>query len=124
LPHLIEQQVESGSHFFAPEDVNPAPPAAASTYRAPNVRSVSLIKDKPMPFGFQVASTPSGHGARVSSVIPGGLADGSKQIKANDAVLAINGQSMLYASMDEVETALRVDPNHIVRHLGHAIAVF
>eukprot|EP00045_Choanoeca_perplexa_P018097 m.277744 g.277744 ORF g.277744 m.277744 type:complete len:3260 (-) comp17712_c0_seq2:2323-12102(-) len=106
-------EVESGSHFFEPADVNPAPPAAAATYRAPNVRSVTLVKDKPMPFGFQVASTSSGHGARVSSVVPGGLAEGSKQIKANDAVLAINGQSMLYASMDEIEDALRVDPSNI-----------
>jgi hypothetical protein len=62
---------------------------------------------------WQVGTVESGPGARVASITPGGLAAESRLLKANDAVLAINGRSMLYATPEEIEDALRLDPGHI-----------
>jgi C-terminal processing protease CtpA/Prc len=94
----------SGMPSSSPVSASPARPQ--SRVDKHTARMVVLKRMPGKGLGLKLVTLPTGQGARISEIIPGGVAEGTA-VLAGDRILVINGRDVEYASHAEILNALR-----------------
>ncbi|EGD79462.1 hypothetical protein PTSG_10028 [Salpingoeca rosetta] len=82
-------------------------------YRAPGLRKVVLVRGDGEHFGVEIGMTSKAHGVIITKLHDNGIAAKDGRLRSGDAVLAMNGKSMLHPMPEEARDALASTGNRL-----------